>query len=127
MHSAELGVEKNFRNYTCKPRTSTTTGLAESSNAIAANASQPAVSELELQDHEEKMMLTETIKNTPVIQYSKYEYPTTSQDLDFSLEYARYTTPLDLKKEVFVPQPNVNHLAPFGNDDLSKMHHFLYS
>jgi len=128
MHPAELGVEKNCRSYSCKPKTATSTN-AKSMDAITSNISQSVVPEQD--PHDQQKALVETVRNDQVIEYTKYEYPTSSQDLDYSLDYARYTTPLNLnmKKEVFIQQPDVNHLAPFTNDvhtDLSKMH-FLYS
>lgn len=81
-------------------------------------------------------LLTEVAKNPQVTDFtkfepSKYEFPTTTQELEYSLDYARYTTPLNLnmKKPTFMQQSNVNQLTSFANDvhaDISKMH-FLYS
>lgn len=128
MHPAELGVEKNCRSYSCKTK-ALAPPQTESTDVVATNISLSLVSEQI--PIEQQKMLPETLTNPEIIEYPKYEYPTSNQDLDYSLDYTRYTTPLNLnlKKPTFVQQPNVDHLVQFTNNvhtDLSKMH-FLYS
>lgn len=114
MHPEELGVEKNCRNSSKQPKP----------NMNVNN---------DVNKLKNLTTLTDVVKTTTLdyMKYeTKYEFPTSSQDLDYTLDYARYPTPLNLnmKKPTFMQQPNINHLTAFTSDmhtDVSKVHHFL--
>lgn len=116
MHPDELGVEKNCRNTTKQPKTN--------------NVILPTVINNDVNKLKSSTMLDEVVKSAPS-DYMKYEFPLTSnQELDYTLDYTRYPSPLNLnmKKPSFMQQSNINHLTGFTSDvhsDVSKVHHFL--
>lgn len=120
MHPEELGVEKNSRSSTKQSK--------QANNVNMVAAATEAANKLK-----NLTTLTDVVKTTPLeyMKYeAKYEFPTGSQDLDYTLDYARYPTPLNLnmKKPAFMQQPNINHLTAFTSEmhsDVSKVHHFL--
>lgn len=131
MHPEELGVEKNCRSLSKQPKITNNVNMVTTAAVTAAAATISEANKVK-----NLTMLPDVVKNPPTVadymKYeNKYEFPTSSQELDYSLDYARYSTPLNLnmKKPVFMQQPNINHLTGFTTDmhaDVSKMH-FLYS
>ncbi len=123
MHPEELGVEKNYRNLTKQAKM----------NNLAATTAQPLILPSDIDKAKTLTTLTDVVKSTApeYLKYeTKYEFPATSQELDYTLDYARYPTPLNLnmKKPTFMHQQNMAHLSAFTGDmhtDVSKVHHFL--